>query len=121
MPAAALFELPPAPAPTTPSRRAGKPGPVSEGSQPCPVRIRGKRCGRPVPGVDPMRSCDACFAKGAPARVSWDLAKPEASPTVLPELVLVLANAHLSEAAVHIPDEPKDEIGSFDFLDPEVA
>ncbi len=102
--AAALFDLPP-PVEVAPKPRTPKPGVVSGASEPCPWRIRGKRCNKPVAGVDPMRTCEACFAKGAPARVPWEMAKPEASSTVLPELVVVLANAHLSESAVHIAEE----------------
>lgn len=46
-------------------------------TQPCAVRIADQRCGAPVPGVDPCRPCDACRLRGAPARLPWELAKPD--------------------------------------------
>ncbi len=75
-----------------------------ERSTPCPL------CRAAVEGIDPMRTCERCRAGGAPARVAWELAKPADSATT-GEQVLVLANALLSEAAVHAP---KDEVASFE-------
>ena len=37
---------------------------------PCPL------CRATVSGIDPMRTCAACQAQGAPVRVAWELAKP---------------------------------------------
>jgi hypothetical protein len=106
-----LFDLPSYGA-DAPMRRSKAPE-AFEATTPCPVRVRGKRCNRPVEAIDPMRTCGRCRASGAPTRVSWELAKPDHSATVLPEFVLELANAGLSEMAVHAPSAPKEEVGSF--------
>lgn len=76
----------------------GKVGRRFDATTPCPWN----GCGRPVEGIDPMRTCPSCRAGGAPPRAPWSMAKTTTC-TVLPELVLELANAHLSEAAVHAP------------------
>lgn len=93
-----LFDRTPAPA------KAAKAAKRDERTTPCPL------CRVPVEGIDPMRTCERCRQGGAPARVAWEVAKPKDSATS-GEQVLVLANAHLSETAVHVP---KDEVGSFE-------
>ena len=79
-------------APAKPARRF-------DATTPCPWG----GCGRPVEGIDPMRTCARCRASfAAPPRAPWEMAK-RTTATVLPELVLEPANAHLSEMAVHTP------------------
>lgn len=56
-----LFDRAPAPA------KAAK---RFDATTPCPL------CQGRVEGIDPMRTCDACRAAGAPARVPWEQAKP---------------------------------------------
>jgi len=94
-----LFDLPARAEPARPSK-------TFDATTPCPW----KGCGKPVGGVDPMRTCSTCRAASASLYVPWAQAK-NTSATVLPELVLVLANAHLSETAVK---SAKDEVGSFE-------
>lgn len=74
---------------------AGKPVKTAEGSMPCSWRINGERCGNPVPGIDPCRSCERCRREHtAPVRIPWEMAKPDNSSTS-GESILVLTNAGL--------------------------
>lgn len=69
------------------------------------------KCGNPVRGIDPQRTCPDCQAAGAPTRVEWAAYKATLPPEQVfttGEMVLVLANAHMSEMAMHHPkDTPK--------------
>lgn len=71
-------------------------------------------CGNRVDGRDPMRTCATCQGAGAPVRVPWEEAKPDNAATVLPEIVMTpLANAHLSELALHVADDPREDVADF--------
>ena len=60
---------------------------------PCPVTRQGRRCGRPVPGVDPERPCVSCALLGA-TRVHWR------SPASSGQQLVALANAAMVETNV---------------------
>lgn len=69
-----LFDLAPPPAPAAPAagaRPTKTKGTTFDATTLCPL------CRATISGIDPMRTCDACRATGAPARVSWELAKPK--------------------------------------------
>lgn len=89
-------------------------------STPCPwrgprladeLRPTAPPCARPVAGIDEQRTCNACRAAGAPARVDWTYLSG-----VTPPPPLVLGNAHLitdpAPTSTRIPEEPTDQAGS---------
>lgn len=88
---------------------AGKPEKRDGRSTPCGRWRSG--CKAQVEGIDPMRTCAACRAAGAPVRVPWEEAKPDGLGSSGEMVMEPLKNAGMSEMALHL--EPKEEVGDF--------